>query len=339
MRPADPSRKTVDPRALVRERGPEALAEMLRTGGRYCVQDQPLEALTESLDSEVPLLLEGNRGSGKSAMADALVTSCNLPKFHLQANRGIKIDEILYCWDREAQKEAPAGEKWTADYLILGEVLAAFAYAERTGEPALLQIDEIDKFEEQHQDTLLGLFQDGYHDVPRLSPDSRVGIRTPGRPWPIIVLTSNNRTLDRDEAVTIPLRSRCAYCWIPDPTPIEEIQIMRTRVPEAPEELLRALVKLLDAIRGLATISDKPGLRETIRLLAVLHKKGLTTLDKRAIERHVCHIAKNRDDSLNVRHASAFLAQAVALHNPRLDELVDAALGHGPRARAEGIAA
>jgi MoxR-like ATPase len=338
VRPADPNRAILDPRAIVREQGPGVLAEALGRLGRYRIQDEPLEALVESLDSEVPLLLEGNRGSGKSAMADALVQVCNLPKFHIQANRGIAVDEILFSWDRESQRDAAKEAKWTAEHLVLGEVLGAFDHVERTGELALLQIDEIDKFEEQHQDTLLGLFQDGYHDVPRLTPDSRVGIRTPGRPWPIVVLTSNNRTLDRDEAVTIPLRSRCAYCWIPDPSPIEEIRIMKTRVPGAPDSLLRALVKLVDALRGLGTIADKPGLRETIRLLTVLHGKGLTTIDQRAIERHLCHVAKNRDDSLNVRNASAFLARAVALPNARLDGLVDEAFSRESDRATEAVA-
>jgi MoxR-like ATPase len=326
MRPADLNRPTLDPRALIRERGPGPLAEALAELGHYRIQDQPLEALVESLDSEVPLLLEGNRGSGKSAMADALVRAFNLPKFHLQANRGAGLDEILFSWDREAQRAASAGAKWTAEFLVLGEVLGAFDFVERAGGLALLQIDEVDKFEERHQDTLLGLFQDGYHDVPRLTPDSRIGIVTPGRPWPIVVLTSNNRALDRDEAVTVPLRSRCAYCWIPDPNPVEEIRILKTRVPDASERLLRAVVKLVDALRGLGTVADKPGLRETIRLLAVLHGKGLDTLDQGTIERHLCHIAKNRDDSLNVRNAGAFLAKAVALPNARLDSLVDEAL-------------
>jgi MoxR-like ATPase len=326
MRPPIANLPSVDPRTFLRENGPGALATSLRERGVYCIQEQPLEALAESLESGVPHLLEGNRGSGKSALADALSSAMNLPRFHLQSNRGLTVEEMLFGWDRETQKAAEPDRKWSRDHLILGEVLGAFDFVERAGSVALLQIDEVDKLDERHQDMLLGLLQDGFHDVPRLRPNSRVGITSPGRPWPVVILTSNNRASDRDQAVTIPLRSRCAYCWIPDPTPLEEIRIIRTRVPDAPESLLRAVVKLVDALRGLATVADKPGLRETIRLTIELHKKGLESLDEYSIERHLCHIAKNRDDSLNVRNAARFLAGAVSIRNPRLDELVDAAL-------------
>jgi MoxR-like ATPase len=325
VRCSDANRPTEDPRAFLRRHGPGALAARLGEHG-YRIQETPLLALVESLDSGTPLLLEGNRGSGKSSMAVALTDAFNLVKFHVQCNRGLTVEEILYSWDRAGQEHAEKAERWSRDYLVLGEALAAFDWAERHEVPPLVQLDEFDKLLEMHQDMFLGLFEDGFHDVPRLTPTSRVGVTTPGRPWPVILVTSNNRAADRDQAITAPFRSRCSYAWIPDPTPYEEVAIMRVRAPEASPELFRCVVKLLDAIRSESTIYDKPSIRETVRLIKRLSHKRVETITEDVIKQHACHIAKQRDDALNLINAAEFLAVCSARPYPLVDEMVDRAL-------------
>src|SRR6185436_13795952 len=83
---------------------------------------------------------------------------------------------------------------------------------------------------------------------------------------PIVILTSNNQ-----HVVHPPLRSRCIYTKVRLPTDIEEVRILHSRVPLAPEDLLTQVIKVVRYIRiMMPTVRDKPGLRESIALLKSL---------------------------------------------------------------------
>ena len=61
MIPSDPNREVIDPRLLVRERGRDALAELVARESGYIFQLRPLKDLCQALKSGMPLLAEGER--------------------------------------------------------------------------------------------------------------------------------------------------------------------------------------------------------------------------------------------------------------------------------------
>ena len=69
MRPRDPKRSSIDPRRMVEREGLEALAATLAEAG-YIIQRRLLVDLGHSLRSRKPLLVEGPRGGGKTALAE-----------------------------------------------------------------------------------------------------------------------------------------------------------------------------------------------------------------------------------------------------------------------------
>src|SRR5258708_29435274 len=77
------------------------------------------------------------------------------------------------------------------------------------------------------------------------------------------VLLSNNIRHD----LSTPMRSRCVYSWMELPTAREEVLILKTRVPEASAQQVSYGAKLLDSVRAIPGVVDKPALREGIALV------------------------------------------------------------------------
>ena len=104
MVPHNPDLPAMDPRSLVDSDGADALADLLAQTG-YVVQRRILIDLKHVLRSGKPWLIEGPRGGGKTALAEALAQACNLPCFYLQGMQGLALADVLYSWDREGQNQ------------------------------------------------------------------------------------------------------------------------------------------------------------------------------------------------------------------------------------------
>ena len=316
MQPHNLALPSVNPRKLIQEKGALALAGLMESTG-YVIQREMLRDLAHALRSCSPLLCEGPRGGGKTALGEALGEACNLPVYYLQGMEGLTLADVLYSWDTEGQtqwvKQAIStgmtlaearAQQWTREYLILGEALAAYeAAAIHEDLIPVFILDEIDKISEKVEDMLLQLFGRGYAHIPRFG---EIGVRDRSR-RPVVILLSNNIRHD----LSAPLRSRCVYAWQDPPTPREEIRILRTRCHEAPPSLIIGIVKMINAIRGMAGIIDKPGLRESIDLIKALAEQGYGELNVQVIEEHLCFLGKRQTDLANLRKGIARLESAV----------------------------
>src|SRR5215813_15007963 len=104
MRPKNHARESVDPRLTLGREGIDALAELL-AGTGYIIQRRVLIDLAHALRSRKPLLVEGPRGGGKTALAESLAQGGNLTSFYLQGMDDLTMADALYSWDREAQTQ------------------------------------------------------------------------------------------------------------------------------------------------------------------------------------------------------------------------------------------
>ena len=88
----------------------------------------------------------------------------------------------------------------------------------------------------------------------------------------MVVLTSN-RTRELSEA----LRRRCLYLWIGYPSFEKELRIVRSKVPELPEQLAREITAMLQQLRRMR-LAKVPGVAESLdwaMALVALHARHL----------------------------------------------------------------
>jgi MoxR-like ATPase len=326
MNPTVSNKPIINPRQVVRDGGAAALAELL-AGTGYMVQERLLNDLVQAIRKGRPHLIEGERGSGKTALAEALAEACNLPMFYLQGMEGLTLEDVLYSWDREGQSQfvrqaiasgmklaEARAEQWGPEYLLFGEALGAFEYAARTGIVPILIVDEIDKLQDTIEDMLLQLFGRGFAHIPRYGD---VGAKDPEL-WPIVELLSNDIRHD----LSPPMRSRCVYTWMDMPSAREEVAILRARVPQASAEAVAWVAKLLECIRGIPGVQDKPALREGIDLLDVLVRDRIKRLDEGVLISYLCLFAKRRGDRSYLEQSMARIELAVNDFHEEIDAWV-----------------
>jgi len=238
---------------------------------------------------EQPLLLEGEAGVGKTEVARALAASMGASLIRLQCHEGIDLHHAVYDWDyqrqllaiRAAEAGAPPRELFGPEFLLRRPLLEAL---EHDGGPAVLLIDEIDRADDEFEAFLLEFLADFAITIPELGTIT-------ARRRPLVVLTSN-RTRELHDA----LKRRCLYHWIDYPTREREAEIVRTRLPDAPEAIVRRVCAAVARLRR-EELYKVPGVGETITCA-----RALLALDPEAdLEATLGVALKVREDLARVR--------------------------------------
>ena len=336
-RPQEPSR---NPRAVLADAGPAALAQALaRTG--YHIQDTLLDDYAQVLRSGKVWLIEGEPGAGKSAVAYATQAAFNLTLFPVQGMSELTLGDLLYEWDRNAQSQfvlqaVQAGAMSLAEaqaaqyglpFLKLGRALHAFQWAQTTHQVPLFFFDEVDKLPEPLQDILLGLLESGFSYVSHYGQplgvyDPQTGLSERSL-WPLCIFTSNNLRCP----LSPPFRSRCFYSWLDKPTPPEEVRILCARVPTATPAQVRAVACLNESLKAIPGVAQKPGLRELIDLLAAVVRDGVPELSESTLSRYLGYLAKQQSHLRALRLALARVASDIQRPDAQIEAWVQAAFG------------
>ncbi|MBE1875755.1 AAA family ATPase [Myceligenerans pegani] len=283
---------------------PEALAAALGEAGYLADEDLATVAhLARAM--ERPLLLEGEPGTGKTALAEALAEVTGAPLIRLQCYEGIDATQALYDWDfgrqilhlrtleaaavssDEGALEVDTVERSLFDerFLLARPVLRAL----RTT-PSVLLVDEVDRADDEFEAFLLEVLSGWTVTVPELGT---IRAATP----PTVVLTSN-RTRELHDA----LKRRCLYHWIDHPGLEREVAIVRARLPEVAEALARQVAGCVQRLRA-EPLLKPPGVAETLDWARALERLGAATLDLDAASRTLGAVVKYREDTIRAREA------------------------------------
>jgi MoxR-like ATPase len=225
---------------------------------------------------------------GKTEVAKALASATGARLIRLQCHEGIDVHHALYDWDyqrqllalRAAESGVDEGELFSERFLLRRPLLQAL----ETDERVVLLIDEIDRADDEFEAFLLELLSDFQVTIPELGTIK-------ARTHPLVVLTSN-RTRELHDA----LKRRCLYHWIDYPDPAREAEIVRARIPDADEAIVRRVVGAVARLRE-AELYKVPGVGETIAWAQALGALG----DPDALSESLGVALKVREDIERVR--------------------------------------
>jgi MoxR-like ATPase len=275
------------------------LGAALRSTG-YLADDGLATATFLALRMGRPLFCEGEPGTGKTALAQALAEVLGAELIRLQCHDGIDAAQALYDWDFPRQllhlralEAAAAGDRLDLDvveaslydpkFLLARPILRALQTT-----PSVLLVDEIDRADDEFEAFLLEVLTEHAVTIPEIG---EVRAKEP----PLVVLTSN-RTREVHDA----LKRRCLYLWLDHPDVAREIEILHARLPGLPDRLATQVATAVRKLRQ-AELLKPPGVAETLDWARALQLVGATQLDVDSAAATLGAVLKYREDADRVR--------------------------------------
>ena len=239
-----------------------------------------------------PMLIEGPPGVGKTELAKVIAKAFDRDFFRIQCYEGITFEQIVGEWNYQKQLlhlEAARNDSNNVDeifddeFFIRRSLLNAFL----NDKDSVLLIDEIDKADEEVESFLLqalGEQEITINDLGTFQLKNDL----------IVILTSNSQRSLLDET-----NDRCLFLYIPYPTVEREIEIVKSKLPDADDETVSYVVKLVHQIRNL-NLMKKPSVRGTVDWVKSVTNLGTKDLDK-SLEDSVGVAIKTESDKKRVK--------------------------------------
>ena len=292
----------------------EALQAQLASDG-YLADRRLATSLFLSLRLNRPLFLEGEAGVGKTELAKALAHRLGAPLIRLQCYEGLDVSQAAYEWNvgrqllhiRLAEAGGAGGQASAEQALFAREMLLErpLLAALSSPQPVVLLIDELDRADEPFEAFLLEVLSDWQITITELGT-------VKARHIPHVIITSN-RTREIHDA----LKRRCLYHWVEFPDLEREFDIVRSKVPQAPEALSRQVVATVQRMRSM-DLFKSPGIAETIDWVNALVALDKISLDPDTVADTLGVLLKYQEDIGRVEgdEIQRLLREAAAASRP-----------------------
>jgi MoxR-like ATPase len=282
----------------------DAVVDMLRDGN-YVADRSLSTALYLALKLGRPLFLEGEAGVGKTEIGKVLSESLGRRLIRLQCYEGLDVSSAVYEWNYSMQmidiriaeasgqqdRERIEDDIFSERFLIKRPLLQALE-SDESGQPPVLLIDELDRTDEPFEAFLLEVLSDFQVTIPE------IGTVKADKP-PIVIITSN-RTREIHDAI----KRRCFYFWVNYPNAKRELEILKVRVPDAPEKLTQQVVDFVQHLRN-RDLFKLPGVAETIDWTNALIQLDKINLDPETVNSSLGVLLKYQDDIEKIKGSEA----------------------------------
>jgi len=228
---------------------------------RYVLDQELAKIVNISMALEMPLLLKGEPGTGKTMLAHAIAENLKMPLIVLNVKSSMKLIEALYQYDTLTRlNDSRFGDSSRnvsdiEEYIKMGKIGQAFTADERT----VLLIDEIDKADTDFQDDMLDVLDQMEFDIIEI--DKTV----PAKTRPVIIITSNAK-----KDLSDPFLGRCNFHHIAFPDADMMRRIIGVHFPDLDSELMEKAISAFYQMRTLDSVEKKPATRELINWVRAL---------------------------------------------------------------------